>query len=423
MLNFPLSPMRPLIYQKTDDLHDLQGNLRNPKRNPNISAFNSINNRSILKFVQLNVHKCKAATQQLIMMLESENVDVALIQEPYCYKGNLPLYPKSYKIYFDIKSEVIKAAIIIRNTKLHPFLDLNSTHYNMVTIDITVGNLLLTLCSYYFEPCMNIDTDLEKISQMLSFKKSGFLLWGMDANSKSEVWYSPITDGRGSKLTEFISMHHLFVMNEDCGPTFCSQQGSSYIDVTVCGLDLLQYVTNWDISDNDSLSDHRMISFEMDFSSIAVQINSDFPGFNTKRANWSIFNELCQLEFSDLNELLDSCHSKSSLQGIVNKFNSMLFNVTRKAIPPRKGGIHKVPWWSSEINCMRKQVNAARRRYQRQKNENIRNIYKSKYMALRQNYNTKLAEAKFNSWKTFLSEISYQNVWSKICSHDIKITS
>ena len=69
------------------------------------------------------------------------------------------------------------------------------------------------------------------------------LIWGMDSNSKSKLWFSPLSDGRGNKIADFISSFNLYAIYKDCGSTFCSKQGSSYIDVTIMGVDLLSNVT------------------------------------------------------------------------------------------------------------------------------------------------------------------------------------
>ncbi|GFT50577.1 hypothetical protein TNCV_551701 [Trichonephila clavipes] len=61
----------------------------------------------------------------------------------------------------------------------------------------------------------------------------------MDANSKSEVWFSPVTDSRGIKLCEFFSTWQLFTINENYGLTFCADQGTSYIDITAVGYNVL----------------------------------------------------------------------------------------------------------------------------------------------------------------------------------------
>ncbi|GFY77393.1 hypothetical protein TNIN_194751 [Trichonephila inaurata madagascariensis] len=92
----------------------------------------------------------------------------------------------------------------------------------------------------------------------------------LDTNSKSETWFSPLSDSRGTKLAEFISAHNLFVVNEDCGPTFCGSRGSSYIDVTAVGTDLLEDVSCWHLPAYDSLSDHKAIEFD-------IALNSNSP--------------------------------------------------------------------------------------------------------------------------------------------------
>ncbi|GFT44410.1 retrovirus-related Pol polyprotein from type-1 retrotransposable element R1 [Trichonephila clavipes] len=90
------------------------------------------------------------------------------------------------------------------------------------------------------------------------------------------------------------------------------------------------------------------------------------------------------------------------------------------SIPIKKRGMHRVPWWTTEIGCMRKHVNAARRRFQRCKNVTLKEIYKSKYQELRTNYNLKLLDAKISSWKKFLYEINVNNVWKKIYTFGVK---
>ncbi|XP_035220989.1 uncharacterized protein LOC118193938 [Stegodyphus dumicola] len=209
----------------------------------------------ILKFDQINLHRCKAATQQLVLNMEVNNVSVAFIQEPYSYHGLMPGFPSSFRLYYDFNSEVIKAAIVVRAGFLPTFLDLRFLDYNMVTLDIIFKDTKYFLFSYYFEPSRCIEFDLHKISRVFQAKDLAKLIWGMDSNSKSELWFSPYSDARGNKLGDFVSSYNLYVINEDCGPTFCSEQGSSYIDVTIMGADLLANVTRWCLSDCESLSD------------------------------------------------------------------------------------------------------------------------------------------------------------------------
>ncbi|GFX10828.1 reverse transcriptase domain-containing protein [Trichonephila clavipes] len=90
------------------------------------------------------------------------------------------------------------------------------------------------------------------------------------------------------------------------------------------------------------------------------------------------------------------------------------------SIPFKKRGMHRVPWWTTEIGYMRKHVNAARWRFQRCKNVTLKEIYKSKYQELRTNYNLILLDAKISSWKKFLDKINVNTVWKKIYTFGVK---
>ncbi|GFX08561.1 uncharacterized protein TNCV_4170601 [Trichonephila clavipes] len=188
--------------------------------------------------------------------MEADNIDCALVQEPHSYRSTLPGYPSTYRLFYDPNSDIIKAAIIVRSRHLSTFIDYKNSYYNMVTLEVIAGSTAFTLFSYYFEPSKNIDSDLHKISQVFSSKNLNRLVWSMDSNSKSELWFSPYSDARGNKLSEFISANNLFIINEDCGPTFRATQGTSYIDITVVGSDLLEDNSSCCLSENEFLSDH-----------------------------------------------------------------------------------------------------------------------------------------------------------------------
>ncbi|XP_035233312.1 uncharacterized protein LOC118205132 [Stegodyphus dumicola] len=293
--------------------------------------------------------------------------------------------------------------------------------YNMVTLDITVGSTVLTLFSYYFEPSRNIDLDLHKISQVFLSKNLNRLVRCMDSNGKSELWFSPYSDSRGDKLSEFISANNLFVINEDYGPTFQATQGSSYVDVTVIGSDLLQDVSSWRLSEKESLSDHMMIEFEFCLSTFLRDTsNVPFKIFNTGKANWDRFRKFCSFRITRFIDILNYCTDGSRLNTLVENFSFVLLQASQISIHVRNHGKHNVPWWSAEIFCMRKRLNASRRRFQRCKNPPLRELYKSKYLEYRKVYNLKLADAKSQSWKTFLSTIDVHSVWKKIYTYGVK---
>ncbi|GFU94071.1 hypothetical protein TNCV_3308241 [Trichonephila clavipes] len=193
----------------------------------------------------------------------------------------------------------------------------------------------------------------------------------MDSNSKSELWFSPYSDARENKLSEFISANNLFIINEDCGPTFRATQGTSYIDITVVGSHLLEDNSSWCLSENESLSDHVMIEFEFCFSTVLRDTSSaPFVIFNTKKANWCRFRKFCLSRMTHIFDTLNSCTNSSCLNTVIEELSFVIHQACLYSIPIKKTSKHNVPWWSIEIGCARKRLNASRRRFQRCKKSN-----------------------------------------------------
>ena len=87
---------------------------------------------------------------------------------------------------------------------------------------------------------------------------------GVDSNSRSTMWHDKITNPRGKKLEEFVASHHLHVINEENErTTFQSTREKSNIDITITNNQMLTDVKNWDISEEESASDHNIIKFSI----------------------------------------------------------------------------------------------------------------------------------------------------------------
>ncbi|GFQ85793.1 hypothetical protein TNCT_300951 [Trichonephila clavata] len=90
---------------------------------------------------------------------------------------------------------------------------------------------------------------------------------------------------------------------------FSAGQGISYIDITAVGTDVLRLLDRWFIPDYDSLSDHRMISFELKIPSSArtCDCSAETNLFNTKRANWNMFYSHCSKAENAVLGSLNNC--------------------------------------------------------------------------------------------------------------------
>ena len=93
-----------------------------------------------------------------------------------------------------------------------------------------------------------------------SYPADGSVITGTDANSKSGLWGSPITDRNGLPLEDFIAETGLTVLNEpEQGPIFQNFRGSSYIDVTVVSERTGSKVCSWKIKRDLVTSCHVLI--------------------------------------------------------------------------------------------------------------------------------------------------------------------
>ncbi|GFY68579.1 uncharacterized protein TNIN_483861 [Trichonephila inaurata madagascariensis] len=89
------------------------------------------------------------------------------------------------------------------------------------------------------------------------------LVWSADANNKSEAWFSPLSDSRGTKLKNLKNL-------------------AIYIDIIAVGTDLLEDVSCWHLP-YDSLSDHKAIDFDIVLNSNSSTIDGGSCIFNLKK--------------------------------------------------------------------------------------------------------------------------------------------
>jgi len=86
----------------------------------------------------------------------------------------------------------------------------------------------------------------------------------MDSNARSTLWYDTLSNDRGKLLEEFIFSKQLYIMNEASNnTTFSNRIGNSNIDLTLINSQLLRKVSDWEISDEESNSDHSIIKYDI----------------------------------------------------------------------------------------------------------------------------------------------------------------
>ena len=76
---------------------------------------------------------------------------------------------------------------------------------------------------------------------------------------------SESANSRGEVFEDFIALNNLFVCNIGNKFTYDCILGQSIIDITIVSTPTVDRIINWKVHDEDYLSDHKLITYELDF--------------------------------------------------------------------------------------------------------------------------------------------------------------
>ena len=89
------------------------------------------------------------------------------------------------------------------------------------------------------------------------------LLVGCNSNVHHTAWESTNCSGRRENLIEFLNSSNLEILIRGNEPTFCTSVSQEVNDITLGSYGLLENITDWEVSLQPSLSDHRHILFTL----------------------------------------------------------------------------------------------------------------------------------------------------------------
>ena len=222
-----------------------------------------------LKFYQINLNKCELAQAHLMVELtESKDKNfVCLIQEPH-FKGFKPSYIDRrlmQVLHGKGTKKLWPRAMIVASKALKLSLIESLTSRDTTCITLHNSKEEIVICSSYQditfpEVINNIDKCVEH-----SKKVNKEIIIGTDSNSHSQLWMSESDNYRGEIFEDFISQNNLFVSNIGNKNTYDCATGKSIIDITIVSILLVDRIRNWLVLDKNYFSDHKMISFNLDF--------------------------------------------------------------------------------------------------------------------------------------------------------------
>jgi hypothetical protein len=265
-------------------------------------SYNSINTSVTenlnINCLQINLQRSKAATAHLNQQIVDKKYDIVFIQEPYVIKSRVCGFPISYKLFYK-ESETIKTTICVTNKKINVlFIESFSNQYS-TAVKFEFMDKTLFGFSLYCSPLQRIETELNHIKEVILVLKPEYLIICTDSNAKSKVWFNNRDDDRGNQLIQFLSELNLIVLNDDPNsPTFQTNRGQSFIDLTIIGVNCSQIVNNWKVCEEESLSDHKYTEFKIEDSPQAIHYKNTKKYF-IKDENWPKCEFHCFVQISE----------------------------------------------------------------------------------------------------------------------------
>lgn len=179
-----------------------------------------------LRFTQINLQHCAAASAVISRQLSKLHTDILLIQEPWVYKSQIKgIDNRIGTAYYCTNVQRPRACVYVAkhiNAVIVPnfcFRDLVA-----VLIRYTIGGVEreVVACSVYLpydSPTPPPSEEMVALIEYCRVKRLGLLI-GCDANSHHTVWGSTDINQRGQALLEYLSTTDLEILNRGSQPIY-----------------------------------------------------------------------------------------------------------------------------------------------------------------------------------------------------------
>lgn len=357
-----------------------------------------------LRIRQINLHHSSAASASLLMTLEEDKVDIALIQEPWISGGGRiqGLGGCNYNLFHSREEGKIRSAILAKNN-LNILFETNYSTKDLAVILCTDRkdrrkSILIASSYMAYEEVVPPPEVVCLVNE--ACRRKAALIIGADTNAHHQLWGCRDTNKRGEFLLNFIHTSRLLIANEGSEPTYVGPNSDSVIDMTLFDGAV---ISKWKVSETASLSDHRYI----DFSILINPARKSKPFKNPKRTDWEKYREFLSinppLEF-DLNTVTE-------LETRVVELTNWMTSAFNKACPlsrPRKK--QQPPWWNSNLRELRDTTKKLFAVWKQNRDANKYDEYKN---SLR-NFKREQRKAVRNSWRSFCNNIENSNETARL---------
>ncbi|XP_068140326.1 uncharacterized protein [Drosophila tropicalis] len=327
-----------------------------------------------MKFLQLNLNHCAAAHDLLAQSVREQNIDVAILSEPYRIRPGSSWATDSSG----------KAAIWLCGNRTPP---LQHIYANRGFVRAYIGDIWVYSC--YLAPSLTLQEFESTLDQLaLDARGKGKTIVAGDFNSWSTEWGSDRTNSRGRTTLESLASLELVVINTGNKHTFCRAGYGSVIDVTFASRQIAAQ-TNWQLSSHYTASDHQAILFTIG-SGPAENVTTDQNAkmFRVDTLNITTFEESFRIpEFTgDANKF-----AKTLVDAVLAACDASM--AARRCHSKQKAPVY---WWNASISEARRRCLQCRRQYQRARRMPEFSSLQAQYKLRRRELKLAIKESKRN---------------------------
>ncbi len=206
--------------------------------------------------------------------------------------------------------------------------------------------------------------DLHAFSQEVAAARriSSNIIICADANASNPLWFSSTLDSVGAAIGEFAADTHLECLNDEAYPiTFEGNNSQSSIDVSLSDVTLAPRCENWRTNDTryDLGSDHLPITFQIRLPNVVNRIpQAPRKAWKiTDNTDWEKFQETLNSKLEDwpASGRPENCsYAPDELDATVESWTNLVVEVGKATIGEKTVYPGSKPWWSREINLLRK---------------------------------------------------------------------
>lgn len=191
-----------------------------------------------LRIIQHNVQSAYSKTRELGMLLNTRNIDIAILSETWEIPGANSI---NLGTNFNVESTPRAdgyggVAIVVHSAIQYEVLDVSMFRFiEVVGVRIFNSNNFLHIFSVYIPPSprysnRDIEIDLKNIFHIAN--RLGRSMICGDFNAHNQNWFSYKTDSRGIMIEQLILDYHLRIMNEDMATIIPKRPGQhSVVDL------------------------------------------------------------------------------------------------------------------------------------------------------------------------------------------------